>query len=34
MGHNRHGMRTKVAIVGAGPAGLMLSQLLHGAGVD
>ena len=27
-------MRTKVAIVGAGPAGLLLSQLLHVAGVD
>ena len=34
MGHNRHRMRTQVAIVGAGPAGLMLSQLLHRAGVD
>jgi p-hydroxybenzoate 3-monooxygenase len=27
-------MRTQVGIVGAGPAGLMLSQLLHLAGVD
>ena len=27
-------MRTKVAIIGAGPAGLLLSQLLHVAGVD
>jgi p-hydroxybenzoate 3-monooxygenase len=27
-------MRTQVAIVGAGPAGLMLSQLLHGHGID
>src|SRR5579875_3612424 len=27
-------MRTQVAIVGAGPAGLMLSHLLHKAGVD
>ena len=27
-------MRTQVAIVGAGPAGLLLSQLLHVAGVD
>ena len=26
--------RTKVAIVGAGPAGLLLGQLLHRAGVD
>ena len=27
-------MRTQVAIVGAGPAGLLLSQLLHVAGID
>ncbi len=27
-------MRTKVAIVGAGPSGLLLSQLLHRAGID
>jgi p-hydroxybenzoate 3-monooxygenase len=27
-------LRTKVAIIGAGPAGLLLSQLLHVAGVD
>jgi p-hydroxybenzoate 3-monooxygenase len=27
-------LRTKVAIIGAGPAGLLLSQLLHTAGVD
>jgi p-hydroxybenzoate 3-monooxygenase len=27
-------MRTQVAIVGAGPAGLLLGQLLHNAGVD
>ena len=27
-------MRTQVAIIGAGPAGLLLSQLLHGAGVS
>ena len=26
--------RTQVAIVGAGPAGLLLGQLLHEAGVD
>jgi p-hydroxybenzoate 3-monooxygenase len=26
--------RTKVAIVGAGPAGLMLSHLLHQAGIE
>jgi p-hydroxybenzoate 3-monooxygenase len=26
--------RTQVAIVGAGPAGLTLAQLLHGAGID
>ncbi len=27
-------MRTQVAIVGAGPAGLLLGQLLHRAGID
>ena len=27
-------MRVQVAIVGAGPAGLMLGQLLHRAGID
>ena len=27
-------MRTQVGIVGAGPAGLMLSHLLHLAGID
>ncbi|WP_369882087.1 FAD-dependent monooxygenase, partial [Acidovorax sp. HMWF018] len=27
-------MRTQVAIVGAGPAGLLLGQLLHKSGVD
>ena len=27
-------MRTQVAIIGAGPAGLLLGQLLHRAGVD
>lgn len=27
-------MRTQVAIIGAGPAGLALSHLLHGAGID
>src|ERR1700761_7139095 len=27
-------MRTQVAIVGGGPAGLLLSQLLHVAGID
>jgi p-hydroxybenzoate 3-monooxygenase len=27
-------MRTNVAIIGAGPAGLLLSQLLHMAGID
>ena len=29
-----HQRRTKVGIVGAGPAGLMLSHLLHRAGID
>lgn len=27
-------MKTKVAIVGAGPSGLLLGQLLHNAGID
>ena len=27
-------MRTQVGIVGAGPAGLMLAQLLHRAGIE
>ena len=27
-------MRTQVAIIGAGPAGLLLGQLLHNAGID
>jgi p-hydroxybenzoate 3-monooxygenase len=27
-------MRTQVAIVGAGPSGLLLGQLLHGAGIE
>src|SRR5690606_19893774 len=27
-------MRTQVAIIGAGPAGLLLAQLLHKAGID
>ena len=27
-------MRTQVAIIGAGPAGLMLGHLLHRAGVE
>jgi p-hydroxybenzoate 3-monooxygenase len=27
-------MKTQVAIIGAGPAGLLLAQLLHGAGID
>ena len=27
-------MRTKAVIVGAGPSGLLLGQLLHKAGVD
>ena len=27
-------MKTKVAIIGAGPSGLLLGQLLHGAGID
>jgi p-hydroxybenzoate 3-monooxygenase len=27
-------LRTKVAIIGAGPAGLLLGQLLHSYGID
>ena len=27
-------MRTQVAIIGSGPAGLLLGQLLHGAGIE
>ena len=27
-------MRTQVAIIGAGPAGLLLGQLLHAAGIE
>jgi p-hydroxybenzoate 3-monooxygenase len=27
-------MRTQIVIVGAGPAGLLLGQLLHRAGID
>jgi p-hydroxybenzoate 3-monooxygenase len=27
-------MRTQIAIIGGGPAGLLLSQLLHVAGID
>ena len=27
-------LRTKVAIIGAGPAGLLLGQLLHTYGID
>ncbi|MEZ0221212.1 MAG: FAD-dependent monooxygenase, partial [Tardiphaga sp.] len=27
-------MRTKVAIIGAGPAGMLLGQLLHAYGID
>src|SRR5215217_6683464 len=30
----KHTMRTQVAIIGAGPSGLLLGQLLHKAGVD
>jgi p-hydroxybenzoate 3-monooxygenase len=26
--------RTQVAIIGGGPAGLLLSHLLHGRGID
>ena len=28
------GLRTKVVIIGAGPAGLLLGQLLHACGID
>jgi p-hydroxybenzoate 3-monooxygenase len=27
-------LRTQVAIIGAGPAGLLLGQLLHASGID
>ena len=27
-------IRTQVAIIGAGPSGLLLGQLLHKAGID
>ena len=27
-------MRTQVAIIGGGPSGLLLSQLLHGRGIE
>src|SRR6185437_15418481 len=30
----RRVLRTKVAIIGAGPAGLLLGQLLHSYGID
>jgi p-hydroxybenzoate 3-monooxygenase len=30
----RNALRTQVAIIGAGPAGLLLGQLLHRAGID
>ncbi len=33
-GGDPHGMRTQVAIVGAGPAGLLLSHLLDAAGIE
>jgi p-hydroxybenzoate 3-monooxygenase len=32
--HQETVMRTQVAIIGAGPAGLLLGQLLHKAGID
>ena len=31
---NNHLMRVQVCIIGAGPAGLLLGQLLHNAGID
>ena len=27
-------LKTQIAIIGAGPAGLLLGQLLHNAGID
>src|SRR5438128_1015346 len=33
-GDDAHGMRTQVGIVGAGPAGLLLSHLLHLQGIE
>ncbi len=27
-------LKTQVAIIGAGPSGLLLGQLLHNAGID
>src|SRR5690606_7040397 len=30
----RHPMRVQVAIIGSGPSGLLLGQLLHKAGID
>ena len=27
-------MKTQVAIIGGGPSGLLLAQLLHGSGID
>ena len=33
-GHKVTTMRTQVAIIGAGPAGLMLAQLLHVQGIE
>lgn len=34
MAHERLTVRTQVAIIGGGPSGLLLSQLLHSGGVD
>src|SRR3954463_11647314 len=34
MGREEQVLRTKVAIIGAGPAGLLLGQLLHHYGID
>jgi len=34
MSHRGDGVRTQVAIIGAGPSGLLLSQLLSRAGID